>query len=133
MIYQNNKYKFDWYKWTSDLKDMMGGSPSLIINRKINIDKTGMDSSLITARHPRTALGMCNNYFYLVAIDGRRASQKMYGMTINELANFMLGIGCNNAINLDGGGSTRLLYNGLILNKPLENRPVHNAIGIRLV
>ncbi len=133
MIYQNNKYKFDWYKWTSDLKDMMGGSPSLIINGKIDIDIVGMDSALITARHPRTALGMCNNYFYLVAIDGRRAGQKMYGMTINELANFMLGIGCNNAINLDGGGSTRLLHNGTILNKPFENRAIHNAIGIRLV
>lgn len=130
-IFKDNKYEFDWYKWSPELKDMLGGSPSLVINGEINID--GKPSgNITTARHPRTAIGMDDSHFYLVTIDGRRASQGLKGMTVDELAKFMLGLGCKNAINLDGGGSTRLMHKQTVLNKPLENRPVNNAVGIKL-
>ena len=132
MTYKDKSYKFDWYKWTKETMDIIGGSPSLVVNGKINIDKGVMDGGLITARHPRSAIGLDENYFYLVTIDGRRSNQGMRGMTINELARYMQSIGCTDAINLDGGGSTRLMYKQTVLNKALENRPVHDAVGIKL-
>lgn len=132
MIYKDGSYKFGWYKWSKDLKDMIGGSPTLIIDGKINIDKGQMNGGLITARHPRSAIGVNDDYFFMVTIDGRNSKQGLYGMTINELAKFMLSIGCKYALNCDGGGSTRLMYNGKLLNKVPENRPVHNCIGVKL-
>lgn len=132
MIYKDGNYKFGHYKWTSDLKDMIGGSPTLIIDGKINIDRGSMSGGLITARHPRSAIGMNDNYFFMVTIDGRRVSQGLYGMTINELANYMLSIGCKYALNNDGGGSVRMMHNGKLLNNALENRLAHNGIGIKL-
>lgn len=132
ITYKDKSYKFDWYRWTKETMDIIGGSPSLVVNGKINIDKGVMDGGLITARHPRSTIGMDKNYFYLVTIDGRRPKQSMRGMTINELARYMQSLGCTDAINLDGGGSTRLIYKQTVLNKALENRPVHDAIGIKL-
>lgn len=131
MVYRDGSYKFDWYKWTPDLKDMIGGSPTLIIDGKIKIDGK-LENSLQNNRHPRSAIGMNDQYFFIVAIDGRKASQGLYGMTINELARYMQSIGCKYALNLDGGYSTRLMHDGKLLNKVPENRPVHNAVGIKL-
>lgn len=132
ITYKDGSYKFDWYKWSKDLKDMIGGSPTLIIDGKINIDKGQMKGGLITARHPRSAIGMNDDYFFMVTIDGRNKAKGLYGMTINELAKYMLNIGCKYAINLDGGGSTRLMHNDSLLNKATENRPIHNTIGVKL-
>jgi exopolysaccharide biosynthesis protein len=39
-------------------------------------------------------------------------------MTLNELAGFMKSIGCLNAMNLDGGGSTVMYVNGKVVNQP---------------
>lgn len=132
VIDKSNNYSFGYYKWTPGLKDMLGGSPTLVIDGKVNIDKGQMKGSLITSRHPRSAIGMNDKYFYLVTIDGRRSYKGMYGMNIKELANYMLNLGCEYAINLDGGGSTRMEGKNGTINNPLENRPNHNAVGIKL-
>lgn len=132
-LWVNNNYSFgyDYYRPQTDLRDFIGGSPSLIINNIVNIDKKGIDSSFLNNRHPRSAIGMSNENFYIVAVDGRRIWAK--GMTCIELANFMKDkLGCRYAINLDGGGSTRLGQNVggnlTALNSPLENRAVDNFL-----
>jgi len=54
-------------------------------------------------------------------------------MTLNELSEFMLFLGCYNALNLDGGGSTTLVINDKIINYPSDltgERPVGNALLI---
>ncbi|WP_132995864.1 phosphodiester glycosidase family protein [Sporanaerobacter acetigenes] len=129
--YKDNSYKFANYKYSSDVLDILGGSPSLIVNGVISIDTKGFekDKGIINYRHPRSAIGESNTHFFLVAVDGRKNGK---GMTIKELANFMKGLGCINAINLDGGGSTRLMQGLKVLNNPLENRAVNNMIGVYL-
>ena len=52
----------------------------------------------------------------MVAVDGREGSS--IGMTLRELAGFMQSIGCVNAMNLDGGGSTVMYVNGKVVNMP---------------
>jgi hypothetical protein len=93
---------------------------------------------------PRSALGYSRNgrYLYLVVVDGR---QPFYseGMTLKELADLMLSIGADYAMNLDGGGSSTLVvrdHDGKprVLNSPIDNyipgreRPVANHLGIYL-
>jgi len=130
--FKDNSFKFDYYKWSSNVKDMIGASPSLIINSKIVLDGN-LSNDLQNSRHPRTVIGEDKDYFYLITIDGRRASQGLKGMTIEELADYMLSLKLTNAINLDGGGSTKLMYRQEVLNNPCEaNRPLNNAVGIKL-
>ncbi|HZK33629.1 MAG TPA: phosphodiester glycosidase family protein [Tissierellaceae bacterium] len=131
LVDKNGTYEFDWYKWDKNKQSMIGGSPSLIINNKIKIDKGVMEDSLINNRHPRSAIGMSTTHFYMVVIDGRNASRGLYGMTIRELANYMKSLGCHSAINLDGGGSSKIIGSST-LNKNRENRGIHNSIGIVL-
>ena len=86
--------------------------------------------------NPRSAVGVDKNgtKVYIVAVDGRQAISR--GMTQNELADLMIQLGCYNAMNLDGGGSTRLLTSSAsaptlnVANSPTEDRKVINGIGI---
>jgi len=130
MMYEDGSFKMDWYKYTNGLVDMIGGSPAIIIDGKKQIDKGKMENSLITARHPRSAVGINDEYLFLVAIDGRQ--KDMPGMNIDELYELGVKYGMTNLISLDGGGSTRMHKGKTPLHSPTENRPVHNAIGIYL-
>jgi exopolysaccharide biosynthesis protein len=71
----------------------------------------------IGGKNPRTAIGYTkDNTLIMVAVDGRE--YQSVGMTLGQLSNFMKSIGCTNAINLDGGGSTVMYVNGQVVNSP---------------
>jgi large repetitive protein len=92
-----------------------------------------------TARHPRTAVGFAGSEMVLVVVDGRQAELSV-GMTLHELAELMQRLGCTDAMNLDGGGSSTFWYAGEIRNSPSasrrvmgpspEPRPVANALVV---
>jgi len=108
--------------------DFIGGTPALLKDGWIDIDQSYGDS-FNNALHPRSAVGDNADNLYLVTVDGRQ--KDCPGMTLLELAKFMLHeLGCINAINLDGGGSTRLLHKGDAINSPTENRKVDNFICV---
>jgi Phosphodiester glycosidase len=75
------------------------------------------DSDITDGRHPRAAIGIGEGHVTVVASDGRR-SLVDDGLTMLELAEVMLGLGCDVAMNLDGGGSTTLVHRGHLLNRP---------------
>ena len=92
--------------------------------------------------HPRSAAGYSRNgrYLYLLVVDGRQPHYSE-GMTLAELAQFMLSMGAQYAMNLDGGGSSTLVVQDAdgkprVLNSPIDNyipgreRPVANHLGI---
>ncbi|HEX6812784.1 MAG TPA: phosphodiester glycosidase family protein [Planctomycetota bacterium] len=86
-------------------------------------------------RHPRSAIGTtADGRVLLVAIDGR--AQQAAGMTLDELAETMLALGCEDALNLDGGGSTTLWCQGApghgVLNHPCDDKRF-DAAGERKV
>ena len=72
-----------------------------------------------------------------VACDGR--SRRDAGLTLLELAKLMLGLGCEQALNLDGGGSTALVSGGVLQNLPRRDfeepepggRPISTALEFR--
>ncbi len=113
----------------------VGGLPVMIREGEL-LDFTGADPSDYipgpgdpNARHPRTAIGTDGDTIVALAVDGR-APGISEGMTIPELAAFMRELGCVDALNLDGGGSTTAWARGRVLNRPSDGaeRPLGNAL-----
>lgn len=116
---------FNTNPFRGNIFTMTGGGPTLIINGVIQ-------DGLQTAVHPRTAVGF--NYdstkLFFVTVDGRQPGFSV-GMSLPELANYMKSIGCYNAVNLDGGGSTTMVVRNKVVNSPSDaagERPVANAL-----
>lgn len=100
-----------------NVNHIISGGPYLVKNGGVYIDVTEQKLGSIGGRNPRTAVGYSpDNNLVIVTVDGRENSS--VGMTLNELATFMKSIGCYNAMNLDGGGSTVLYVNGKVVNHP---------------
>jgi len=80
-------------------------------------------------RHPRTAIGWNDRFFYLVTVDGRQPHLSV-GMTLNELARYMIRLGCREAMNFDGGGSAMMWVGDGVVNSPSEGeeRPIANGL-----
>lgn len=93
----------------------IGGGPVLILDAKVQ-EFTGYQP-----RHPRTAIGFNDKYFFLLVVDGRQENLSI-GMTFAQLADFMLELGCTQAMNLDGGGSSTFWLDGKIMNSPSDKR-----------
>lgn len=111
-------------KW-ENVQHIISGGPYLLKDNQIFIDMTAQKLQSIGGRNPRTAIGYTeDNNLVLVAVDGREGSS--VGLTLVELAKLMKILGCTNAINLDGGGSTVMYIKGQIVNHP------HQPGGIAL-
>ncbi len=111
----------------------IGGGPVLIKNGKINItyneeimwgSGVGFDN-----RDPRTAVGYKNNkHVIMIVADGRGLQSD--GVGLPELAQIMLDLGCYEAINLDGGGSTQMAVGNSYVNSPAGVRAVPAILSI---
>jgi len=108
---------FDWSKITHAI----GGGPMLLQNGHPFVDWQDEDfrPDFANSRHPRSAVGRTlQGDMWFVAVDGRQPSS--IGATLDEMATIMQQLGCQDAINLDGGGSTDINLFGLVLNRPVE-------------
>ena len=79
------------------------------------------DSDITDGRYPRAALGVSGESIVAVACDGRRSNVDG-GLSMLELAEVMVDLGAESAINLDGGGSTTLVHRGHLLNRPYSTQ-----------
>jgi len=103
----------DW----KGVNHILSGGPYLVKDGEIFVDMTAEKLGSIGGRNPRTAIGYTkDNHLILLTADGREGAS--IGLTLNELANIMKQLGCVNAMNLDGGGSTVMYVNGQVVNKP---------------
>ena len=87
------------------------------------------ESSSMLERHPRSAVGWNADWFFLVEVDGRQRDLSD-GMTLQELMGFLQKLGCQEAMNLDGGGSATLWFQGQVRNNPCDGyeRPIANSL-----
>lgn len=100
-----------------DVKHIISGGPYLVKNSEVFVDMTAQKLGAIGGKNPRSAIGYTReNNLIMVAVDGREGSS--VGMTLTQLAYFMKSIGCVNAMNLDGGGSTVMYVDGAVVNSP---------------
>lgn len=77
------------------------------------------DSDITDGRHPRAALAVAGDRLLAVVCDGRH--DRDAGLTLTELADALVQLGAETAINLDGGGSTSLVCAGRLRNRPRES------------
>jgi len=110
---------------------IIGGGPRLVSKGRVDLrDEHGiLTASFAERRHPRTALGLAGDRLLLVTVDGRQPGYSV-GMTLQELAQQMVDLGCEDAMNLDGGGSTTMWTRGVVRNRPSDGqeRKVANAL-----
>jgi hypothetical protein len=119
---------------TWELVEAIGGLPRLVRDGNISIEsaREGGSASFTNNRHPRSAIGFNadTSRFFFVTVDGRQPGYSD-GMTLPELAAFMRELGCTQALNLDGGGSTTMVVRGKVVNRPSDatgERAVANAL-----
>ncbi len=71
-------------------------------------------------RHPRTVLAWSGTRHWFVTFDGRQPGYSV-GVSVAEMQDFLINaLGVDNAINLDGGGSTTMVVNGTVVNCPSD-------------
>jgi hypothetical protein len=110
--------------------DLLQAGPLLVRDgRAVSGDEEGFsaaadqfDSDITVGRHPRAALGCDGERLIALACDGRANDEA--GLTLDELAATMAGLGAREALNLDGGGSTSLVCAGRLRNNPREAHEV---------
>jgi exopolysaccharide biosynthesis protein len=77
---------------------------------------------------------MKDGKFLMITVDGRQPGVSV-GMSLYELADYLLSIGAVDAMNLDGGGSTTMFLDGRVVNTPSDKegeRKVSDAILVTL-
>jgi len=121
-MYAVKKMPNSWFDSHSEYDDILVTGPLLMEDGSLN---NLPETSLVVNKHPRTAFGAINSRkVILLTVDGRAAEAA--GMTLKELAEFMLLLRCKEAINLDGGGSTTMWINGKpfsgVVNMPSDNK-----------
>lgn len=126
VIKQNGEFEFVSEGETSAEELLQNGAyqvlsfgPVLLEDGEISVgenDEVGM----AMASNPRTAIGyLGNNHYVCVVSDGRTSESA--GLSLYELASFMKELGVADAYNLDGGGSSTMVFKGEIINNPTTN------------
>lgn len=126
VIKQNGEFEFVSEGETSAEELLQNGAyqvlsfgPVLLKDGEISVgenDEVGM----AMASNPRTAIGyLGNNHYVFVVSDGRTSESA--GLSLYELASFMKELGVADAYNLDGGGSSTMVFKGEIINNPTTN------------
>ena len=105
-----------------DWKDFCSAYPMLIKEGKKTIITYATELAYKTRR---TCIGYDANYIYVICVDSP-------GMTYDELQNLGLSLGLSFMLNADGGGSSRMIYDGKTITNGLENRAVDNMLVIYL-
>ncbi len=83
--------------------DVVGGFPILVEGGRKHI--VGEPTARLAQRNPRTAFCINQQKVIFVVVDGRQPKLSV-GMTLDELADLMVELGCTTAMNSDGGGSS---------------------------
>jgi len=117
-----------------DMEHAVHAGPVIVHDAKLHvcIDEEVFFGTKIPELHPRTAVGYTrDNSLILVVVDGRQSDSR--GASLEDLANIMLQFDCIEALNLDGGGSSTMVINGELINRPaggVSQREVMSSIAV---
>ena len=100
-------------------QQILSFGPALIEDGEIAV--TGEEEvGRAKASNPRTAIGIVEDLHYLFVVsDGRTAESA--GLSLYQLAEFLQSLGAKTAYNLDGGGSSTMVFEGQVINNPTTN------------
>lgn len=107
---------------------LLDGGSNVVLDR---VDPEGFDSEVF-GRKARTAIGKKGDSLIFVVVEGKQSRylKRKRGATYNELAEIMKDLGCSDAMGLDGGSSSTMYVNGVLVNLPSEGyqHGVSNAV-----
>ena len=99
--------------------DVFSFGPGLLDNGQITVSE-GYEVGVAMASNPRTAVGMIEPLHYVFVVSDGRTNESR-GLSLYELACFMQELGVTVGYNLDGGGSSTMVFNGEVINNPTTN------------
>ncbi len=109
----NKRVRISFPAWK--MKTAVGGGPVLLQTGEIRVtnnEELKFAGKAIDDKHPRTAMGYTkDNKLIILVVEGRHAGIAE-GVTLTQLAQLFKDLGCWEALNLDGGGSSCMLVNG---------------------
>lgn len=124
--------QWNWWK----MHTAIGGGPVLVQEGAVFI--TNREEQLYAFerndRHPRTAIGYTHNHRLIILVIEGRSPGVAEGATLDETARILVELGCQEAINLDGGGSSCMLVNGKETIQPADKegeRPVASVFIVK--
>lgn len=93
--------------------------PALIKDGQVTVSSSDEVGRAMTS-NPRTAIGQISEGHYLLVVsDGR--TKESTGLSLRQLAELMQSLGAQIAYNLDGGGSSTMVFQGRVVNSPTTN------------
>lgn len=105
---------------------IVSGIPLLIQDGEINPELAKKTSGFYLNNHARTAIGIKANGTIVLVVAEHHTQRNsegidhgIQGLSILALAQLMKELGCQDALNLDGGGSSTLWLNGRVVNQPV--------------
>ncbi|MCX5749824.1 MAG: phosphodiester glycosidase family protein [Candidatus Saganbacteria bacterium] len=119
-------------------EQVVTGGPRLLENgNNVALDSIASENfdSEVFGRKARTAVGLSGNNLIFVVVEGKQSRylRRKRGVTYSELADTMKQLGCSDAIGLDGGGSSTMFVNDVVVNLPSSGyqQGVSNAIIVK--
>lgn len=143
LIMNDGTIKFaDVSSKVNNVKDGIGFSPSLIVNKVEKSWNKNISKSYIVGYEPRHAFMETKNYYVEVFVNGRQPLKGWFGCSIPQLTNICKVIGnkldatnggCLNSGNFDGGGSISMALEGVeVIKNTTTMRAVDNGLGIKM-
>lgn len=114
----------------------IAGGPALIQNGKIavsNNEERMFTGKAIDDKHPRTAMGYTADGKLIILVVQGRMPGVAEGASLTQLAKLLLDLGCVEALNLDGGGSSCLLVNGKETIKPSDKEGQRSVPAVFII
>ena len=111
--------------------DFYGAGPQLVANGVVSVTSQAehIANDIANGRAPRTAVGIkSDGHILLMVADGRQSHS--IGASLVEMGQLMVKYGAVKAVNYDGGGSSEMVVNNRIVNRPSDGneRSIGNAL-----
>lgn len=118
------------------MESAVGGGPVLLQQGEVRItnnEELKFAGKAINDRHPRTAMGYtAQDELVILVVEGRNPG-KAEGVTLPQEAMLLKSLGCVEALNLDGGGSSCLLINGKNTIRPSDKEGQRAVPGVFII
>jgi len=100
-------------------EQILSFGPALVIDGDISVTEDDEVGKAMSS-NPRTAIGIIDALHYVFIVSDGRTNESR-GLSLFELAEFMTSLDVEIAYNLDGGGSSTMVFNGKVINNPTSN------------
>ncbi len=116
------------------VRDAVAGGPVLVDAGEVRVTshQEVFFGTASEEAHPRSAAGVtAAGELIVIVVDGRQRESR--GVDLRELAELMRDVGCVEALNLDGGGSSTLVVDGALVNRPLGSESQREVMSALMV